>query len=59
MKNTTRSALLLLAASASQAWAHGGHGMPGETHWHATDTAGLALVIGGALLAWWLAGRGK
>ena len=54
-----RAAFLLLATLAPQAWAHRGHGMPGETHWHATDAFGLVLVIAGAVaiaIAWWLWG---
>ena len=54
--NRMRTTFILLATLAPQAWAHGGHGMPGETHWHASDFAGLALVATGALIAWWLAG---
>lgn len=46
----------LLVASA-RSLAHGGHGLTGS-HWHATDTAGLALVAGLAALAIWLS-RGK
>ena len=49
-------AFLLAAMLAPQAWAHRGHGMPGDSHWHASDAAGLAIVVAGALIAWWLAG---
>jgi len=55
MKHIAATLLFL----APQAWAHRGHGLPGDSHWHASDTAGLAVVIAGALLAWWLAGRGE
>ena len=58
MKKLQRTALTLSALVACEAWAHSGHGMPGEMHWHATDVAGLAVVIGGALIAWWLS-RGE
>ena len=52
-----RAAFLLLATLNSQSWAHRGHGMPGESHWHAVDAFGLALAIGGVIaLAWWLWG---
>ncbi|MEJ6020654.1 hypothetical protein [Ramlibacter sp. PS4R-6] len=50
--------LALPAFFAAQAWAHSGHGMPGEVHWHASDVAGLAVIAVGALLALWLA-RGE
>lgn len=52
-------AFLLLAAS-SPAWAHGGHGLPGESHWHAADALGFAIALGlGIAGAWWFSGRGK
>jgi hypothetical protein len=38
-----------LAALPLLASAHEGHGLPGASHWHATDTAGLLLVLGAAL----------
>ena len=39
---------LLLAAAAAHATAlaHEGHGIAGDSHWHATDTAGLLLGEG-------------
>ena len=46
----------LLTASA-HSLAHDGHGLTGS-HWHATDTAGLALVAVLAGIAIWLS-RGK
>ena len=55
MKTLQRTALTLSAFFACQAWAHPGHGMPGEVHWHATDAAGVAVIAIGALLALWLA----
>ncbi len=40
----------LLAATAAlltttAATAHEGHGLPGASHWHATDVVGRALVV--------------
>ena len=58
MKKLQRTALTLSALLACEAWAHSGHGMPGEIHWHATDVAGLAVVAIGAALAIWLS-RGE
>lgn len=57
MKGTSVRTILasLLLATASTAWAHGGHGASG-THLHATDVFGLlALALAGA---WWLNRRG-
>lgn len=45
-------ALLLLAAP-GLALAHGGHGLPGLSHWHATDTL-LVLATVAALGLWLL-----
>jgi hypothetical protein len=47
----------LLAVSG--AWAHEGHGMPTQVHWHATDVLGLAVVLGLAALAIWFTRGGK
>ena len=55
MKPLQRMALAISTLFACEAWAHSGHGMPGEVHWHASDAAGLAIVALGALLALWLA----
>jgi hypothetical protein len=33
--------------------AHEGHGLPGASHWHATDAVGLVLVVALAAGAWW------
>ncbi len=49
---------LLLAAAAAlataAAQAHEGHGLPGASHWHATDVVGLVLVVAlAAGAAWW------
>jgi hypothetical protein len=52
MKTFIRS--LIAACAAAPAWAHEGHGLPGASHWHATDTFGLLLValLAGAAIAW-------
>ncbi len=52
MTRTLLAVLLLLATTLAQA--HPGHGLPGPSHWHATDVLGyvlLAAVAAGA--AWW------
>ncbi len=51
--------LLTLAATALPlaAFAHEGHGLPGASHWHATDTLGLLLVVVLAAGAVWLSRR--
>ncbi|MBA4445294.1 hypothetical protein FHL01_07225, partial [Cylindrospermopsis raciborskii CS-506_C] len=48
----------LLALMATAASAHEGHGLPGASHWHATDTLGLLLVVLLAAGAW-IIGRRK
>ena len=48
------SALLTLAG-AGLAHAHEGHGLPGASHWHATDTAWLLAAV--AVVGLWLARR--
>jgi hypothetical protein len=57
MKHTlnTLAATTLFAASAAQA--HEGHGLPGSSHWHASDTLGLLLVVVLAAGALWLGRR--
>ncbi len=57
MKRTlhTLVATALLATSAAQA--HEGHGLPGSSHWHASDTLGLLLVVVLAAGALWLGRR--
>ena len=42
---------LLLAAGAAAA--HEGHGMPGTSHWHASDVLGIVLAVLAAAGAWW------
>ena len=49
--------LLILSLASSSAWAHEGHGLPGVSHWHATDTAGLLLVSVLAAGALWFSRR--
>lgn len=39
------------------ALAHEGHGMPGAAHWHATDGAGLLLMLAAAGGLCWFARR--
>ena len=43
------SALALLGSLSAPALAHEGHGLPGLTHWHATDV--LGFVVAAALVA--------
>ncbi len=56
MKNISFATALLTLAST--AFAHDGHGLLGS-HWHATDTVGLLLVAGVAMLAVWFTRGGK
>jgi hypothetical protein len=46
------AALLTLAALTDAALAHEGHGLPGASHWHSTDTIGFLLVAGVAAAMW-------
>ena len=41
-------------AVALPAWAHDGHGLPGASHWHASDTLGVLLVaaLAAGAVAW-------
>jgi hypothetical protein len=51
MKHLRTAPIALLLCTAAQA--HEGHGLPGSSHWHATDTL---LLIGAAAVAaalWW------
>ena len=50
---------LLACALAAPAFAHEGHGIAGDSHWHATDTVGLLLVAAVAAAAWWYSRGGK
>ena len=48
---TTAPLILLLSASAQ---AHEGHGLPGISHWHATDVLVLLGVVAVAAAGlWW------
>lgn len=47
----------LLASLSLAAHAHGGHGLPGEGHWHASDTLGWLVVAALAAGALWLSRR--
>jgi hypothetical protein len=53
MKNIVTTLPLLLAAQL--ALAHEGHGLPGPSHWHASDTWGfvVAAVAVAAAALWW------
>ncbi|MFN5047334.1 hypothetical protein [Roseateles sp.] len=51
------SPVLLLILLASEAAAHEGHGMPGSSHWHASDVLLPLLVVACAALGWWLGRR--
>jgi hypothetical protein len=52
---TAITTLLSLAAMAASA--HEGHGLPGASHWHASDTLGLLLVVVLAAGAWIISRR--
>ncbi len=55
MKNLSPVFLLLLLAGTAAA--HEGHGMPGSSHWHASDLLLPLLVAALAGLGWWLGRR--
>ena len=46
---------LALLAGTNLAQAHGGHGLPGTSHWHASDVALVLAAV--AALGLWLARR--
>ncbi len=53
---------IALAASVltqAAAHAHEGHGMPGASHWHATDTAGLLLAAVAVIAIAWISRKDK
>jgi hypothetical protein len=52
--NASRILAALVALTVSTAQAHEGHGLPGTSHWHASDTLGwLAVaVIAVVAVAW-------
>ena len=52
------AALLAAGASPLMARAHEGHGMPGASHWHATDAAAFAVAAVAVAVVLWL-GRKK
>ncbi len=50
-----KNALALCLIITPLAHAHEGHGLPGGSHWHATDVMGLVLVLALAAGAvWWI-----
>jgi hypothetical protein len=50
-----KNALALCLFISPLAHAHEGHGLPGSSHWHATDVMGLVLVLAlAAGAAWWI-----
>ena len=57
MMTTTTFRLALavsaLFASATAAQAHDGHGLPGLSHWHASDSAGFVGLALAVALLWW------
>ncbi len=51
---------LIGAAAALAAWpalAHEGHGLPGASHWHASDVFGLVIAVAAIAGVWWLGRR--
>lgn len=54
---SARITLLGLAAWAGAARAHEGHGLPGASHWHASDVLGLLLAAGVGVGLWWFSRR--
>ena len=52
------TAFLGAAATPLLARAHEGHGLPGASHWHATDAAACAIAAVAVALVLWL-GRKK
>ena len=51
MKHLRTAPLALLLCAAAQA--HEGHGLPGTSHWHATDTLLLGVAAVAAAGLWW------
>ena len=50
-----KNALALCLFITPLARAHEGHGLPGSSHWHATDVVGLVLLVAVAAgAAWWI-----
>jgi len=55
MKVTLALLISLLSLMSMAAQAHPGHGLPGFSHWHATDVLGYVLMAAVAAAAvWWL-----
>ena len=53
--NTKYLAILLSGALTHwSAWAHEGHGIAGNAHWHATDALGFVGVALVAALVWFI-----
>ncbi len=48
-----------LSALAASAFAHEGHGIPGPSHWHATDTFGLVAAVLAVAIGLWFTRGGK
>ncbi len=45
---------LLILAAAHAARAHEGHGLPGPSHWHASDALGfIVAAVMAAGIFWW------
>ncbi|WP_156901237.1 hypothetical protein [Azohydromonas australica] len=42
-----------LATIATSVQAHEGHGLPGASHWHASDTVGYTVLVAVIAVAWW------
>jgi hypothetical protein len=57
-RRTTPALVATLLWPLQGALAHEGHGLPGGSHWHASDTVGLLVAGGLAALAIWLT-RGR
>jgi hypothetical protein len=55
----TSIAVATATLTALAAQAHEGHGLPGASHWHATDAWGLLAVGALVALAIWLSRGGK
>lgn len=57
MKTFLALAASILAQAAAHA--HEGHGMPGASHWHATDTVGLLLAAVAVIAIAWISRKDK
>ena len=56
--NTKYIAILLSGAAPHWgAFAHEGHGLESNTHWHATDALGFVGMLVIAAAAWYFSGR--